>query len=257
MKQYGGRRYQHGMTLIELMIAMLIGIFLLGGLIRIFTNSRHAYNLQQAVGQVQENGRFALDFLGNDLRMADFWECRANNFDILGLPPVNPINGTADLGVTGTDDIGVNNADSITVAWTLGTWTPNNLTCMNAGAVWVRYTVGVSSSGNGTSLFRQTNTDAQPIELIEGVNNMQILYGEDTDPPTNRDYSPNYYVPYGLVQNMSNVVSIRVSLLLSSLSNVATQPVGYVYQGVTVSDPGDFKLYRVFTTTIALRNRIP
>jgi len=254
MKQYGGRRYQHGMTLIELMIAMLIGIFLLGGLTQIFTNSRHAYNLQQAVGQVQENGRFALDFLGNDLRMVDFWECRADNFDIPGLPPVNPINGTADLGITGTDDIGVvNNADSITVAWTLGTWTPNSLGCANAGSVWVRYTVGVSSSGNGTSLFRQANTDAQPIELIEGVNNMQILYGEDTD----GDFSPNYYVPYGLVQSMSAVVSIRVSLLLSSLSNVATQPIGYVYQGVTVSDPGDLKLYRVFTTTIALRNRIP
>lgn len=64
-----------GMTLIELMIALLIGIILVLGLVQIFSASRTAYQLSEGVARVQENGRFAIDYLQRDVRMAGHFGC--------------------------------------------------------------------------------------------------------------------------------------------------------------------------------------
>jgi type IV pilus assembly protein PilW len=95
-----------------------------------------------------------------------------------------------------------------------------------------------------------------PLELVEGVENMQILYGADTD--ATPDGTPNYYVPAGTAGlNMNQVVSIRISVLVRSMDNgLAAQPVAYTYNGATVT-PTDRRIRRVFTSTIALRNRLP
>ncbi|MDT8372197.1 MAG: PilW family protein, partial [Gammaproteobacteria bacterium] len=60
------------------------------------------------------------------------------------------------------------------------------------------------------------------VELIEGIENMQILYGEDTD----ADNTANYYVPAGTGGlNMNQVVSIRISLLVRSMDdNLTSEP---------------------------------
>ncbi|MDD5272015.1 MAG: PilW family protein [Methylovulum sp.] len=245
MKRFVVRRNQGGMSLIELMVAMLIGLFLLGGILQIFTSSRQAYRIQDNLAHLQEDGRFALDFIANDVRMADFWECRA----------VSPVAANPANTLSGTDATGPNNADSITVVWRTGTWV--GATCTDTlPDITVTYWIQASTSGNGTSLWRII-TGGQPVELIEGVENMQILYGEDINGPDNNGYyTPNYYVPSGLVTNMGNVVSIRISLLLATLDNVATSPVLYNYNGVSDIDPGDLKMRRVYTGTIALRNRL-
>jgi len=82
---------------------------------------------------------------------------------------------------------------------------------------------------------------------------MQILYGEDTD----ADGTPDYYVSAGTAGlNMDQVVSIRVTLLARSIDdNLAGQPVAYTYNGATTT-PADRRLRRVFTSTIAVRNRL-
>lgn len=64
-----------GLSLIELMIAMLIGSLLLVGVIQVFGGSREAYRLSEGLARVQENGRFAVDYLQRDIRMAGHFGC--------------------------------------------------------------------------------------------------------------------------------------------------------------------------------------
>ena len=121
--------HQSGMTLIEIMISMLIGVFLLGGVLTVFTNSRQTFNIQENLSTIDENGRFALDYISTDLRMAGFFECSANpDINIIASPIINAITnatGGTDDGVSGTDDSGLNNSDSVTVAWRPGFWNGN------------------------------------------------------------------------------------------------------------------------------------
>jgi len=64
-----------GLSLIELMIAVLIGTFLMLGVVQVFGASREAYRLSEGLARVQENGRFALDYLQRDIRMAGHFGC--------------------------------------------------------------------------------------------------------------------------------------------------------------------------------------
>ncbi len=64
-----------GLSLVELMVAILIGSILMMGLVQVFAASRTAYQLSQGVARAQENGRFAMDFLLHDLRMVGHSGC--------------------------------------------------------------------------------------------------------------------------------------------------------------------------------------
>ena len=66
---------QRGMSLIEIMIALLLGAFLTGGVIQIFLSSSQTFRIQDALAGLQENGRFSMDFIARDMRMVDFWGC--------------------------------------------------------------------------------------------------------------------------------------------------------------------------------------
>jgi type IV pilus assembly protein PilW len=99
----------------------------------------------------------------------------------------------------------------------------------------------------------------RPVPLVEGVENIQILYGvDDTIPP---DGLPERYVPANSVVNLTTAVSIRLGVLVNSVTTVGTvtdqalDADTYNVAGTTI-DPQDDKLKRrVFTTTIQLRNR--
>ena len=90
-------------------------------------------------------------------------------------------------------------------------------------------------------------------EIMEGVESVQILYGEDY----NNDQSPDTYLDASRVSQWENVVSLRVSLLLRSRKNNLVPSNAKVYfNGATVSlASGDHHLRRVYTSTISLRNR--
>ncbi|MBS4050676.1 MAG: PilW family protein [Methylomonas sp.] len=74
--------HQQGMTLIEILIAMLLGIFLLAGVLQIFLNTKQTYRMQEGLSRLQENGRFAMEFISQDVRMAGFFGCLSNNFSM-------------------------------------------------------------------------------------------------------------------------------------------------------------------------------
>ncbi|MDJ0833014.1 MAG: PilW family protein [Gammaproteobacteria bacterium] len=66
---------QAGLSLVELLVAMVISLFLMGGIVQVYVGNKSAYNFSDANARVQENGRFALDTMATDLRMAGFWGC--------------------------------------------------------------------------------------------------------------------------------------------------------------------------------------
>lgn len=66
---------QAGLSLIEIMVAMAIGSFLLLGIMQIFSSSSAAFRANEAGGRIQESARFGLDFLRRDLRMVGHLGC--------------------------------------------------------------------------------------------------------------------------------------------------------------------------------------
>lgn len=82
-----GRR-QRGLTLIELMIALVLGSMLMIGAVQLFSGMRSAYQLNEGLSRVQEAGRFAVDILSQDLRMAGYLGCMSNSRDLnVGVAP--------------------------------------------------------------------------------------------------------------------------------------------------------------------------
>ena len=67
------RSRQSGVGLIELMVALVIGLFLILGAITVFSQSRTTYRTAESVARLQEIGRLAMDVVETDVRMADFW----------------------------------------------------------------------------------------------------------------------------------------------------------------------------------------
>lgn len=75
MTWFNPRRKMQGLSLIEILIALAIGSLLVLGLVEVFAASRTAYQLSTGLARVQENGRFAMDYLQRDLRMAGHLGC--------------------------------------------------------------------------------------------------------------------------------------------------------------------------------------
>ncbi|NII09162.1 PilW family protein [Oleiagrimonas sp. C23AA] len=67
------KQRQRGFSIIELMIAMILGLIVVAGLIQVMISNRKAYHLQEDTNFVQQNLRFASDRLGWSIRMAGFW----------------------------------------------------------------------------------------------------------------------------------------------------------------------------------------
>lgn len=68
-------RAARGFTLVEVMVAVTIGLIILVAVAQIFATSRATYGLQEGLARVQENGRFGMEFLAHDLRMAGYAGC--------------------------------------------------------------------------------------------------------------------------------------------------------------------------------------
>jgi type IV pilus assembly protein PilW len=106
----------------------------------------------------------------------------------------------------------------------------------------------------GPSLYMREN-DGDGRELVEGVENMQVLYGVDG----NGDDSADQYLPADLVADWNAVQSIRVSLLMRTVDEVAdAKDEGtYVVNGTTIDPVDDRRLRRVVNFTATARNRLP
>lgn len=74
-----GKKYQQGLSLIELMISLVIGLILMAAVVQMFVGSRVTYSMQSELAKLQENARFSVDFISRDLRMAGYWGCKEHD----------------------------------------------------------------------------------------------------------------------------------------------------------------------------------
>lgn len=78
--QTPGRRAQHGLSLIELMVALALGLLLTVGVIQVFGSIRASFTAAGSLSRLQEEARFAGQFLREDVQSAGFLGCsRLNN----------------------------------------------------------------------------------------------------------------------------------------------------------------------------------
>jgi type IV pilus assembly protein PilW len=70
-------RAQRGMTLVELTVAMAIGVFLIGGALYVYSQGRNSYRASDSLARLQESARFALDAIEPDIRLARYWGLNA------------------------------------------------------------------------------------------------------------------------------------------------------------------------------------
>ncbi|MDO6445833.1 PilW family protein [Colwellia sp. 1_MG-2023] len=88
--------YHKGFSLIELFISLAVGLGLLAGVLSVFVSMKTTTKETSTYGELQENGRFALNVLSDDLLRQDFWGDYVGTFDLANL------NGVA-LGAPGND----------------------------------------------------------------------------------------------------------------------------------------------------------
>ncbi len=321
---------QAGFSMVELMVALVLGLFVTTAVLQTFLGAKKAYEFQQEFSRIQENGRFAMEFLSRDIRQADYWGCLSDSSSI-----VANVSSAVDSGVEGFDAIPASssgyapvlgpladgflmrriNQTGVKVEKIVGAnvhldkTTPfaqgdtliasdcsigasfiisakvnpsdkvikHGLPPSGGGAgmsplgipnvsgydvytaVSTRYWLRLGVSGEPT-LVRGTATDAWDsggVELVEGVENFQILYGVDVPPKTG---TPNYFVAADQVSaastSMDDVVSVQIHLLLRSLrDNMLDEPQALEYYGLS-RIANDRRIRKAFTTTLALRNRL-
>ena len=95
------------------------------------------------------------------------------------------------------------------------------------------------------------------IELVEGVDRLEVLYGIDT---AGDSRSANQYVSADRVSNWNKVRSIRIAVLANSVETLNPAPAARQYALLDASPlnaaalGNDNRARQIFTTTIQLKN---
>ncbi len=175
---------QRGVTLVELMIAMLLGLVLVAGIIQIFTGNRATYEFTDSLGRIQENARFTLDHIAHDARMAGYRGCLAdvavfNNLDVPSAFRDDIENGVLgyDANGTGAGETFVATAKDPAPSGTPGNWTPalpaelNNLVIPGSDVLIVRSISGPTQTmlapfSNAAGILVPNTHDYIPGEIL-------------------------------------------------------------------------------------------
>ena len=142
-------RNQRGISLVELMISITIGLILMTGVVQLFLSSRATFSTQQALSRVQETGRLAMEFLAEDIRMAGYMGCMSRNLNF-----TNTLNNANDLqydfgvSIEGEDDIGATPPTGFPANIVQGT---DALVVRSAGG----NRVGVTKNNDSAQLFAE------------------------------------------------------------------------------------------------------
>ena len=250
-----------GFSLIELMIAIVIGIFLMLGAVNILISNKTTYRIQQNLSRMYENARFTNEYLKRAIRMTAY---RGEGPGEWVLGPITQAHGI--IALQGIDNDSTNNAaikdgtDIITVIFE-GNSDTFVKDCQGNAVAAGTTSNNTFSISNNDELQCSIDNGTTFVPLATGIESMQILYGLDTD----FDQVTNNYVTADNVADtdMDDVVSIRIGLLMvSEDDNLAleTDTKSYTLLNQTIYSTGstanDKRLRKMITTTVKLRNRL-
>ncbi len=180
---------QKGVTLIELLVALVICSFVVSAIYRLFVIQTRAYTVQDEVIEVQQTVRSAMEILLRDLRMTGYDDDSLASTVTIPTPAILALQN-----------------NSITVSYEY----------YDSGAAqYQRHDVAYWTDASST-LFRQRTINGVPETreaLLENVNALAFTYGIDTDEDGDVD---NWVAAGGI--GVSKVIAVRVSLSARSTS---------------------------------------
>lgn len=228
---------QRGVSLVELMIGLTVGLVMLIALSYFLLGSRQLNRTHDDVSRMQESGRYALEILGRAIRQAGY----RKNANV----------AFAGTVVTGTDGA----TDSITVQYDAQDGGELNCAGVNVASGLVTYAFSVS----GGQLWCNPVAPAAGVAasggfvVADNIENMQIMYGIDSD----GDGAINAYKSVPAATEFAQVAAVRVDLLVRGpTANVAANNQTYVFAASSVT-PSDRFLRQVYTATFTVRNQVP
>lgn len=267
---------QSGLSLIELMISIVLGLLLVAGATQIFLSNTQAFRLQDNVSAAQESGRLGLEILLSDMRRA-------------GLEySVDPNSTTKLVAVTGKDGSATTaanagllaNSDELTITYRVPKEIPSMSDCegnvvMAGNTVVNRYFVKMDVNPAVPALFCSGGGGAGTA-LIRGVESFQVQYGL-MDPPSdtalasrqsNGFASPARYVPAdanATLATNTRISSMRVGILMRSENGIQglqapSSAIPVLDSSVSLASlaavkiNGNFPVHRSFNGIAALRN---
>lgn len=242
-------RYVKGLSLVELMVAVLLGVMLLAGVIQIMINKKDAYNFQQGQSLVQENSRFSMHFMEDILERTGFRQLPERSREV-AFPYRYAANGCA--------------------AFKEG----QVLAPLSSGGagMCLRYqpinTGSVDCQGNAidaatTEVVEQITFDASSNELrcaaqgataqalVGEIENMTVSFGLDSDD----DRVVDKFISSPTANQWSEIMSIRFDALFASNVGVGTsQTYRFPITSSTETTAADSRLYRAISRTVTLKN---
>lgn len=275
---------QKGFTLVELLVSMLIGLFVLGVAVSfLITSSRTLVN-QSSEDLIQENARFAFEILSSNVRLMGLNQSVDPNVVIQGtfnnaLCPNNQSCTANSVNYVLNNQ--VINSDSIAFDYVLN----NGITCTGNQITQETKVVTVffvgDLDGDGIASLNCRSFESQldpftsnfvnfvepigfgPSPIIDGIDSMQVQYGVDV----NGNGSVDQYSSYNNVTVLQrpNIKSIKVGFLVNSGQAVLEDQVTENNQGLQQRTYQlldgqniftDLVLRQAYSTTIFLPNRI-
>ncbi len=233
---------QRGFTLVELLVAMVIGLFLVGGLVTIVQDNRRSFSSQNQLSQLQDAERVAMTMITDVIQSAGYFPDPTTNTAVSALPVAGVIAAGQPLyGVFGAAAPG----DTITVRYATnsGDGIVNCIGASNNSGAQVTYT-NVFSVVNGQLVCTLNGTAYQLVGSVPNaatgvlsngivVNNLSVLYGINNGGAAG---NVNTYVTANNVTSWFNVISVQVSLTFNNpLWSATAQGQGNQPQYLTVS----------------------
>ena len=217
------RSAHRGFTLIELMIAILIAVFLIGGLVTLVSGMKRASVSQGGLSELQDNQRIAMTLINDVIQSAGYFPDPTVNTAATSLPIVGTFTfaGQSIVGQGAWTDPAPGN--SITVRY-LTSGTDNVINCTgNTSAVPATF-INTFSIDLATGDLICVLNGAAPVHLATGITNMQIYYGVQTNPAATTN-SVDTYMDANSVTGLNlwnKVLSVKVQLTF--LNPLAGQP---------------------------------
>jgi type IV pilus assembly protein PilW len=178
-------RHARGFTLIELMIAITVAVFLIGGLLMMVQSTRNAFANQNQLAQLQDNERLVLTFMTEVIETTGYFPS-PKLYTAAAVMPITGVFGASGQAVFGTYNGGVAPGDTVTIRYGAAL-NDNVFNCRGTTNIAVvpydtfvnTFWVNNANVNNPilTCTFSSGATPAVNVPLVNGVQNLTILYG--------------------------------------------------------------------------------
>jgi len=166
------RRQAAGFTLIELMVAMLIGLIVIGGVTSVFLSNQQVYRSNKALSDVQDSSRIAFEMMARDIRSAGMTGCD-NSGRVANVLKNSPSNGGTVWWANWANNVtGYTGAQTAAISsFGTGTTSPGNRVAgtdaiLLVGAQGSGYSVKLDSEPAATITLNETTTDLAAGNII-------------------------------------------------------------------------------------------